>query len=879
MVAGSHQSGDARPATAGASAVAVAGVLALAIALVVASGCDPGSLGAGGRRRQSGRESGTAAVREREPVTPVRLTASPGAPADNRPERATRAVGEGPRPPVERERPALPAPSGWRGDLAPREAPAQPDFFRPGADEEAAKAVRALVKTGPGVPAVNTGAAGTPGEASPPSLNGSQTPSASDDGNGWTPPAPPQAAVSEGVKPTPVPASAGGQPGAPVALGVAPPPSVAPTPGLGAVTLSGPVEAPGRREVPADAPGGALDLAPVGGVWFNVPARLTLAGDLGGRAVALGFFTPGNLASQALLADLRALHEKHRARGVTVIGVYCHKFPHEQDADHARRAVLRAEAVFPVLYDPHHEVRKAYGIKSTPALVLLGAGKDRQPRVIEGRRPLEIIDRALDALRPADAPAPAPLPERPETIVRRWDELAFPSKVLADPNSDLIYVADTFHHRVIVARPSGRTAKVVDIIGSGRRGWVDGGYRDAAFREPRGLALFGERLFVADTANHLIREVNLRRRVVATVLGTGEPGSDLRGGRAGSNQPINAPWDLARAGKHVYVAMAGLNQVWRFDPAEESRVAAPLAGAGDLAQVDDEAAAASFASPRGLCARGGTLFTADSDASAVRRVEIERGVVDSLFGGGLFFFGDRDGDASRVALQFPCGLDYDYADGTLLVADTFNSKIKRVNPRTGETRTILQGGDQAPFLSEPEGLSWRDGLLHVADTGNHAIKVVKLDTLFWRGLEFDFSSQPPPPGAVESPPREARFATLGEEELRFEIAIVLPQERRLSPAAPLFAEVQVHDPRLAAGGVARVVATRVENPLPLTLKLPRPAGSDRLTLTVRGATCEAGRESLSTPFTARWDISIYVRASAEAGPLRLEYRVPGRREE
>ena len=84
-------------------------------------------------------------------------------------------------------------------------------------------------------------------------------------------------------------------------------------------------------------------------------------------------------------------------------------------------------------------------------------------------------------------------------------------------------------------------------------------------------------------------------------------------------------------------------------------------------------------------------------------------------------------------------------DGQLVVADTYNHKLRSVDPATGACRTLFGGGAEletdvppgrllaparpgAPAFSGPEGLAWRPGELLVADTGNHRILAVSLPT-------------------------------------------------------------------------------------------------------------------------------------------------------
>lgn len=86
----------------------------------------------------------------------------------------------------------------------------------------------------------------------------------------------------------------------------------------------------------------------------------------------------------------------------------------------------------------------------------------------------------------------------------------------------------------------------------------------------------------------------------------------------------------------------------------------------------------------------------------------------------------------------------EYAQNYLWVADTYNHKIKLVNPHTGNCQTLLgdgfvglqDGQGKNSRFFEPSGLSLLDSHLYIADTNNHAIRRVDLDTLTVATLEF-----------------------------------------------------------------------------------------------------------------------------------------------
>ena len=280
--------------------------------------------------------------------------------------------------------------------------------------------------------------------------------------------------------------------------------------------------------------------------------------------------------------------------------------------------------------------------------------------------------------------------------------LRYPGKILADEAGGRLFIADSNHNRIVVAKLDG---KLEQVIGSGAIGREDGGFDACSFNHPQGMALVGNVLYVADTENHLLRKADLAARRVTTVAGTGEKGNawpdpgdavDCKGTQAGRKRrslkstALSSPWALWQQGSDLYIAMAGMHQIWKM-PLDESEIG-PYAGNGREA-IDDgpllprlpyDPGFASFAQPSGLSSDGKRLFVADSEGSTVRSVPFDpNGKVETLVGltGTLFDFGDTDGSGRDVRLQHP--LDVAWADGKLYVADTYNNKIKVIDVEGG----------------------------------------------------------------------------------------------------------------------------------------------------------------------------------------------------
>ncbi|HEX7078079.1 MAG TPA: thioredoxin-like domain-containing protein, partial [Candidatus Eisenbacteria bacterium] len=485
--------------------------------------------------------------------------------------------------------------------------------------------------------------------------------------------------------------------------------------------------------------------------WLNTDRPLLLGKELRGHVVLLDFWTYCCINCMHVLPDLAYLEEKYRNEPFLVIGVHSAKFENEGHRQTVRAAISRYEIAHPVIVDEGMRLWSEYTVKSWPTLVLIGA----DGRVVggvagEGNRHVldEAIGKALEEARAAGILAAEPVRFERERSVRAATGLAFPGKVLADPASERLYVADSNHNRVVVATlPDERgRSRLVAVVGSGRVGRDDGPAERATFHHPQGLALMDGLLLVADTENHMVRSVNLETWEVATVAGTGEQSYDRAGGKRGAAQGLNSPWDLAAEGSTCYIAMAGHHQIWRMDlPVALCRA---WAGTGRENIVDGPCETAALAQPSGLSLAGNFVYFADSEVSAVRRIDMAAEQVQTLVGKGLFHFGDVDGPAAKAKLQHPLGVAA-WRD-KVLVADTYNHKIKELDPAALDIRTILGDGrpgserEGALALFEPGGLHVAGDVLYVADTNNHRVVRVTLEDLAWSEVTIEGLEAPAP---------------------------------------------------------------------------------------------------------------------------------------
>jgi DNA-binding beta-propeller fold protein YncE len=477
--------------------------------------------------------------------------------------------------------------------------------------------------------------------------------------------------------------------------------------------------------------------------WLNTEKPITIA-QLKGQVVVLDFWTYCCINCMHVFPDLKFLEDKYKDQPVVVMGVHSGKFDEERDADHIRQAVLRHNISHPVAVDSEYKIWQAYGVHAWPTVLVIDSrGTIVQRFSGEGHR--DELDQLVATLLQSGQKAGTlskHLSFKSERESFKSGILEFPGKVLADAGTNRLFISDTNHNRVLLTDLNG---KVSEVIGSGEPGLTDGGFTAARFRQPQGLALSadGQTLYVADTENHALRAVDLKAKSVATLAGDGRQSHEYQPDGDGKTTELSSPWDVARTGKTLYIAMAGTHQIWTYD-LETHRVK-DFAGTGREGNHDGPADQSWFAQPSGIVADSSehpkSLYIADSEDSSIRSIALgpELSVKTLAGSGDLFGFGRIDGPGDKARFQHPLGVAIappagDLA-GTLYVADTFNGLIRTVNVKAETVATLAGSGKRnagntssltSIGLYEPGGLSLAGNTLFIADTNHHRIVAIDL---------------------------------------------------------------------------------------------------------------------------------------------------------
>lgn len=354
--------------------------------------------------------------------------------------------------------------------------------------------------------------------------------------------------------------------------------------------------------------------------WLNTDKPLSLQ-QLKGRVVILDFWTYCCINCLHILPELKYLEQKYKD-SLTVIGVHSAKFDNEQDTENIRQAILRYDIEHPILVDQGFRVWQEYAVRAWPTLMVI----DPETYVIgyvsgEGNRDVldELIQKLISQHQDKGTINFQELNLTLEKVRKPLiTPLAFPGKVLATNNG--LFIADSGHHRIVITSLEG---KVLHLIGTGKSGLTDGSFHEAQFFAPQGMTFDEENqiLYVADTENHALRRIDLKRQVVETIAGTGEQSHNIRPHSGhGLETALSSPWDLQLEGNRLFIAMAGPHQIWEMNL--ETNFIKTYAGTGAEACVDGSLTESAFAQPSGITTDGQELYIADSEVSSIRGVQL-----------------------------------------------------------------------------------------------------------------------------------------------------------------------------------------------------------------------------------------------------------------
>ncbi|XVV12866.1 NHL domain-containing thioredoxin family protein [Actinoplanes sp. CA-131856] len=566
--------------------------------------------------------------------------------------------------------------------------------------------------------------------------------------------------------------------------------------------------------------------------WLNTGGRDVTLADLRGKIVILDFWTFCCINCLHVLDELRPLEQKY-GDALVVIGVHSPKFEHERDPKALAAAVERYGVHHPVVDDGDMHLWQQYAAKAWPTIAVVDP-TGYLVASMAGEGHAEGLSRLIDELiakHTADGTlhrgdGPYVPPPAPDTLLR------FPGKAIELATGNLL-VSDSTGHSVAEVEADGETLV----------------RRFGPFNEPQGLLLLpsdvaataGYDVVIADTVNHQLRGLRLSDGEISLVAGSGRPWRS-----AVDEHPhdalaadLSSPWDLAWFDDKVIIAMAGIHQLWWFDPIK--RTVGVYAGTTVESLRDGPIPDVWMAQPSGLSVGGDRLWIADSETSALRY--IEAGVMHTAVGQGLFDFGHVDGPAKEALLQHPLGVAA-LADGSVLIADTYNGAVRRYDPVTETVSTVDSG------LAEPSDvLVTSTGDVIVVESAAHRLTHLAPGAVQSVAGERHRTERPPSPVAPGELTLDVIFTPAPGQKL----------DTQFGPSTRL--EVSASPPELLLSGAG--VTTDLSRPLVINPDVPQGI----LQVVAQAATCDVDVEFAACHLTRQdWGVPVVVTTD---GPDRL----------
>ncbi len=299
-----------------------------------------------------------------------------------------------------------------------------------------------------------------------------------------------------------------------------------------------------------------------------------------------------------------------------------------------------------------------------------------------------------------------------------------------------LYFSDTFNHRI--RRVDARSGVIGTIAGNGEAGYAgDGGPATAAsLNEPYGILIDrAGNIFVADRLNRRVRRIDAASGIITTLAGTGEAAYGGDGGpavRAGLAEPNGLAFGPGEA--LLYITDVADNRVRAVDLA--TGTIATFAGTGAAEHSGDggrATAAGTFGARAVKVGADGTVYILERQGSSLRGVDPATGIITTIAGTTARGYGGDGGPALAAVFDAPKEMAID-RDGSLLIVDTENHAIRRIDRTTGIVSPVAgghkgTGGDGGPAteagLHRPHGaVVGPDGAIYIGDTNNHRIRKV-----------------------------------------------------------------------------------------------------------------------------------------------------------
>ncbi|HEV2170115.1 MAG TPA: hypothetical protein VGR40_04160 [Candidatus Binatus sp.] len=293
--------------------------------------------------------------------------------------------------------------------------------------------------------------------------------------------------------------------------------------------------------------------------------------------------------------------------------------------------------------------------------------------------------------------------------------LDFPAGLATDGRA--VYVANSRNNTVEAI--DATTHSMRNLAGKlFQEGSNDGVGESARFNSPDGMTILGQNLYLCDTNNSDIRQINVSNGTVTTIAGTANISGTEDG--TGSAAHFNLPTQIATDGTALYVADSGNSTIRRITLAD-MKVKTVGGQAGTTGKTDGGSDKSLFSGPRGVAVDKKAIYVADTGNDVIRKIDISTLQTSILAGTGEE--GDKDGPAAQAQFNNPGAL---CTDGTMLyVLDADNHSVRKIdlNANTVAKLTLVNGHIGSGCALTTDGKQ-----LYFSDTTENAVEVVDTGT-------------------------------------------------------------------------------------------------------------------------------------------------------
>ena len=456
---------------------------------------------------------------------------------------------------------------------------------------------------------------------------------------------------------------------------------------------------------------------PDDGQWFNTkyPYENWLAPD---KLVILNFWNEKHVSAQQTITRLNEFQKSYPM--LEAITVYLPENPEKFDESIISDLILEFDIRHKVYYRKNlDEVRLLRHVTAPTMIVVDDSGQKFQDivghfEVANGWNTVATVlesflfNESFNRIRPGESLA---VDQCPKSVFGKL------SHIESAPKESQFFVSDIQRNKIYIVDKDGQVNRS---IGSGTRGSRDGGFGTAQFDGPHGMYYDqdAQLLYVADTYNHVVREVNMKTSEVRTILGNGKISNGKETEVLSTTGSLSFPTDITMVNGVLLIAMAGTNQIWDYDLI--SKKAKLFAGNGEAGSAQGKWHSASFDNPVDIeSGRDGDFYVVDARSGNIRHWTQPDGVTNLYV---------ASNDSSGNALERPCGL---LRDGDkLLIANKKSNQLcllqdGKIVPvaGTGEEGWKDHKGSKAT-LNGPVNIDKLEGRYYVLDQGNDLIRIV-----------------------------------------------------------------------------------------------------------------------------------------------------------